>query len=101
VVYEVVIQSIDPDRRDEYIANYKKAWRALGLAGYRGGKILRCTEKPDRVILILEWDSVEAHRQHRGPIMDKFLAENVRPYQTALSDFDHFTVEDITVEGVD
>ena len=95
MVYEVVVQSIDPDRRDEYIANYKKAWRALGLAGYRSGKLLRCTENPGRVILVLEWDSVEAHRQHRGPIMDRFLQENVRPYQTALSDFDHYIVEDI------
>jgi hypothetical protein len=48
------------------------------------------------VILVLEWDSVEAHRQHRGPVMDDFLKEFVRPYQTALSDFDHFTVEEIS-----
>jgi hypothetical protein len=95
VVYEVVVQSIDPERRDEYIAKYKKRWRELALAGYRGGKILRCAEKPDRVILILEWDSVEAHRQHRGPVMDEFLRDYVRPYQTALSDFDHFTVDEL------
>jgi quinol monooxygenase YgiN len=95
VVYEVVVQSIDPDRRDEYIENYKKAWRALALDGWRGGSLLRCTEKPDRVIIVLEWDSVEAHRQHRGPVMDRFLQEAVRPYQTALSDFDHYIVEDI------
>jgi hypothetical protein len=90
-----VIQSIDPERRDEYIENYKKTWRALALDGYRSGQILRCTERPDRVILVLEWDSVEAHRQHRGPIMDTFLKESVRPYQTALSDFDHYIVEEI------
>jgi hypothetical protein len=95
MVYEVVIQSIDPERRDEYIENYKKRWRELALAGWRSGKLLRCTENPGRVILVLEWDSVEAHRQHRGPVMDRFLEESVRPYQTALSDFDHYTVEEI------
>ena len=95
MVYEVVIQSINPERRDEYIANYKKKWRELALDGWRSGRLLRCVENPGRVIIVLEWDSVEAHRQHRGPVMDQFLAESVRPYQTALSDFDHFTVEDI------
>ena len=97
VVYEVVIQSIDPARRDEYIERYKKRWRELALDGWRGGKLLRCTEDPGRVIIVLEWDSVQAHRQHRGPVMDSFLQEFVRPYQTALSDFDHFTVEDMPV----
>lgn len=95
MVYEVVIQSIDPERRDEYIENYRKKWRELALDGWRSGKLLRCSENPGRVILVLEWDSVEAHRQHRGPVMDQFMKESVRPYQTALSDFDHYTVEDI------
>jgi len=95
MVTEIVIQNIDPERRDEYIANYKKKWRELSLAGWRGGRLLRCIENPGRVIIVLEWDSVEAHRQHRGPVMDGFMAESVRPYQTALSDFDHFTVEDM------
>ena len=46
----------------------------LALDGYRGGKILTCVENPGRVILILEWDSVQAHRQHRGPIYGQLLA---------------------------
>ena len=95
MVYEIVIQSIDPDRRDEYIENYRKTWRALALDGWRGGRLLKCMENPGRVILVLEWDSVQAHRQHRGPKMDNFLTESVRPYQTASSDFDHFIVEEI------
>jgi quinol monooxygenase YgiN len=95
MVYEVVVQSIDPARRDEYIANYKDAWRALALEGCRGGELLRSIEKPDRVIIVLEWDSVEAHRQHRGPKMNQFLQQSVRPYQTAVSDFDHYIVEEI------
>ena len=96
MVYEVVIQSIDPERRDEYIENYRRTWRELALDGWRGGKLLRCTENPSRVILVFEWDSVEAHRQHRGSAaMDHLMKESVRPYQTALSDFDHYTVEEI------
>lgn len=96
MVYEVVIQNIDPERRDEYIANYKKKWREMALDGWRSGRLLKCIENPGRVIIVLEWDSVQAHRQHsRGgsPAMAQFMAESVRPYQTALSDFDHFTVE--------
>jgi hypothetical protein len=101
VVYEVVVQSIDPERRDEYIERYKKRWREMSLAGWRSGKLLKCTENPGRVIIVLEWDSVEAHRQHRGPVMDEFLRDFVRPYQTALSEFDHFIIEELWSDPVD
>jgi heme-degrading monooxygenase HmoA len=70
-------------------------WRKLAFDGWRSVKLLRCNDNPGRVILVLEWDSVEAHRQHRGPRMDQFLKESVRPYQTALSDYDHYIVEEI------
>jgi len=101
MVYEIVIQSIDPERRDEYIERYKKRWREMSLAGWHNGRLLKCQENPGRVIIILEWDSVEAHRQHRGPIMDEFLKDYVRPYQTALSEYDHFIVEELWSESLD
>ena len=98
MVYEIVVQTVDPATRDEYIAAYKKRWREMALDGWRNGRLYKSVEDPARVIIVLEWDSVEAHRQHtrgRNPVMTKFMEEVVGPYRSGVSDIDHYIVEDI------
>ena len=96
MITHVVVQTIDPERRDEYIERYKAEWREAALPGCRSAKILKAIEKPDRVILIFEWDSIEVHRaSNRLPAHDKLMAETVYKYQTAPSDYAHFEVEEI------
>src|SRR4030095_5795026 len=41
--YEVRFQTVDPDRRAEYVKMYKQAIQEIKLAGCRGGLIL-CSE---------------------------------------------------------
>src|SRR5438105_15737245 len=98
MVYEVLLRKMDPAKRDEYVALYKKRWREMSLDGWRSGRIYKCIEDPGRLIIVLEWDSVEAHRQHtrgRNPVMTKFMDEVVGPYRSGVSDIDHYTVEDL------
>jgi heme-degrading monooxygenase HmoA len=87
---------MDPERRDEYVATYKKRWREMALNGWRSGRIYKSIEDPGRVIIVLEWDSVEAHRQHtrgRNPVMTRFMEEVVEPNRSGTADIDHYTVE--------
>lgn len=96
MVTHVVIQTIEPERRDEYIQRYKEEWRLAALPGCRSAKILRAIENPSRVILIFEWDSIEAHRKANAtPAHDRLMDETIRKYQSALSDYAHYEAENI------
>lgn len=95
MVYEVVIQTVDPERRDEYVGVFRDALREANFAGAHGGKILRSIEDPARVIAIIEWDDVEAHTRHRGTPAHNRFRERFSGYQTAASQGAHFIVEDL------
>jgi len=96
VVTHVVVQTIDPERRDEYIERYKEEWREAALPGCRSAKILRAIENPSRVILIFEWDSIEAHRKANDtPAHDKLMRETIEKYRSAPSDYAHYEAEEI------
>jgi heme-degrading monooxygenase HmoA len=96
LVTHVVIQTIDPEKRDEYIERYKEEWRLAALPGCRSAKILKAIENDSRVILIFEWDSIEVHRSSNAlPAHERLMNETVRKYQTALSDYAHYESEEI------
>ena len=96
MVTHVVIQTIDPERRDEYIRRYKEEWELAALPGCRSAKLLRAIENPSRVILIFEWDSIEAHRKANAtPAHDRLMAETIDKYRATPSDYAHYEAEDI------
>ena len=53
-------------------------------------KFFTSVEDPSRVILMIEWDSVEAHTQHRGTPVHNAMREATSKYQTVKSDGGHF-----------
>ncbi len=95
MVHEVVIATVEPEKRDEYIDTWKRAWKEAGFAGSHGGKILRCVEDPTRITMILNWDSVEAHQQHRGTDPHNRFRAAFAPYQKEPSVIYHYTIEDL------
>ena len=95
MVYEIVVQTIDPTRRDEYVEGYRRAFREANMAGNHGGKICTSVEDPSRVVLVIEWDSVEAHQRHRGTPPHNRFREAISPYQTQPSDLQHYLVQDL------
>lgn len=66
MIYEVRFQTVDPDRRAEYIQRYKEAIQEIKQAGCRGGQILYSEDDPSGVLVLLEWESVEHHLRWRG-----------------------------------
>jgi quinol monooxygenase YgiN len=80
VIYEIVHITVDPDRREEFVKVYSKAWNGGGFEGSHRGKIMLGIEDASRVDVLIEWDSVEAHRQHRRtPKQNNFRAA-IDPY---------------------
>jgi heme-degrading monooxygenase HmoA len=96
LVTHVVIQTVDPERRDEYIERYKVAWRKAALPGCRSAKILRAIENPSRVILLFEWDSIEAHRKANATSAhDELMTGTVDKYRVGPRDYAHYDAEEI------
>lgn len=95
MIYEIAIQQVDPAKRAEYIQNFGKTLIDANFAGSHAIKIFECLEDPAKVILIIEWDSVEAHTQHRGTPAHNKMREANASYQTAKSDGAHYKVHEI------
>ena len=95
MIYEVVVQTVDPAQRDRHVETFKRAFQEWSPAGAHGGKILRCVEDPARVIVVIEWDSVEAHTSHRGTPAHNRFREASGAHQTAPSQLAHYLVEDL------
>ena len=66
MIYEVRFQSVDPDRRSEYVKHFKDAIQEIKLAGCDGGLILCSESDPGSVMVLLKWESKEHHLQWRG-----------------------------------
>jgi quinol monooxygenase YgiN len=95
MVYEVITQHVAPEKRDEYIKVFGEFLTKANYAGSHGIKFFTSIEDPSRVILMIEWDSVEAHTQHRGTPTHNAMREMTAKYQTAKSDGGHFIAHEV------
>jgi heme-degrading monooxygenase HmoA len=65
MVLEVALIDVVPGREDEFLAAYGKARPTLaGTPGCRSVRMTRGIESPSRFVLLVEWDSVEAHLEN-------------------------------------
>jgi len=62
MVLEVALIDVTPGSEDAFAAAYAKGRTLLaGTPGCRSVRMTRGVETPDRFVLLVEWDSVEAH----------------------------------------
>ena len=90
MIHEIVIQQVALEKRDEYIKVFGEFLTKANYAGSHGVKFFTSIEDPSRVVLMIEWDSVEAHTRHRGTPTHNAMREMTAKYQTAKSDGAHF-----------
>jgi heme-degrading monooxygenase HmoA len=95
MIHEIVIQTVDPAKRAEYIDEFGQTLRDADFAGSHGIKLFTSIEDPSRVILIIEWDSVESHTRHRGTPAHNHMREVGSKYQTAKSEGAHFLLHEV------
>jgi heme-degrading monooxygenase HmoA len=95
MIHEIVIQHVAPEKRDEYIRVFGDYLKKAGYAGAHGIRFFTSIEDPSRVILMIEWDSVEAHTQHRGTPVHNAMREMTARYQTQKSDGGHFHLHSV------
>ncbi|MEU2614990.1 antibiotic biosynthesis monooxygenase family protein [Micromonospora sp. NPDC007271] len=62
MVLEVALIDVTPGHEDDFAAAYSQAYPILrGTEGCRAVRMTRGMESPSRFVLLVEWDSVEAH----------------------------------------
>ena len=62
MVLEVALIDVIPGHEDEFAAAYAQAHPVITRAeGCRSVRMTRGVESPSRFVLLVEWDSVEAH----------------------------------------
>jgi heme-degrading monooxygenase HmoA len=62
MVLEVALIDVVPGQEDDFAAAYRTARSILtGTPGCRSVRMTRGIESPSRFVLLVEWDSVEAH----------------------------------------
>jgi len=65
MVLEVALIDIVPGQEDAFAAAYRVGHPILaGTPGCRSVRMTRGIESPSRFVLLVEWDSVEAHQEN-------------------------------------
>ena len=62
MILEVVILDVIPNQEKDFEAAFDKASPIISrTSGYMSHQLQRCLEKPNRYILLVNWESLEAH----------------------------------------
>jgi heme-degrading monooxygenase HmoA len=65
MVLEVALIDVVPGQEDKFAEAYRAGHPILaGTPGCRSVRMTRGVESPSRFVLLVEWDSVEAHQQN-------------------------------------
>ena len=65
MVLEVALIDVVPGMEDAFAASYRLGHPVLaGTPGCRSVRMTRGVESPSRFVLLVEWDSVEAHTEN-------------------------------------
>lgn len=93
MVLEVALIDVRPGQEDAFTAAYRQAHNVLaGTPGCRAVRMTRGVESPSRFVLLVEWDSVDAHLQNFRD-SDRFTAwrGQIGPFFAEPPRVEHFT----------
>jgi heme-degrading monooxygenase HmoA len=93
VVVEIAMLEINPGAEDAFVAAYGQVRHEVASTpGCRSMRLTRGIESPSRFVLLVEWDSVEAHEQtFRGsPRFDRWRA-GIGPFFARPPEVEHYS----------
>ena len=98
MIYEAVYITVDPDQRDEFVDVYREAWNKANLEGSHLGKVMRSIEDASQVVVLIQWDDVAAHRQHRQTPRMNTVRAAIDPYMKDWK-VQHYELEELIYEA--
>jgi heme-degrading monooxygenase HmoA len=92
MVVEIAEFRVPPGAEDEFVLAYLGVRGVLtGTEGCRSARLTRGMETPNRFVLLVEWDSVEAHeRNFRGSDRFRTWRGALGPFFVADPHVEHF-----------
>jgi heme-degrading monooxygenase HmoA len=93
MVLEIADIAVQEGSADEFAAAYRSAREVLtGTPGCRSVRMTHCVESPTRFVLLVEWDSIEAHEENFRATdrFDKWRAA-IGPFFARPPLVEHFT----------
>ena len=93
MVLEVALIDVHPGQEDEFAAAYRLGHPILaGTPGCRSVRMTRGIESASRFVLLVEWDSVEAHNENfRGTERFETWRGHIGPFFARPPLVEHFT----------
>ena len=93
MVLEVADIEVRPGEEEQFVAAYRGARAELAATpGCRSVRMTRGVESPSRFVLLVEWDSVEAHEQNfRGTERFSRWRAAIGPHFAAPPRVEHVT----------
>jgi heme-degrading monooxygenase HmoA len=65
MILEVALIDVSPGQEEQFTAAYREAHPILaGTEGCRSVRMTHGVESPSRFVLLVEWDSIEAHEEN-------------------------------------
>lgn len=62
MILEVAVLDVRPGETDAFETAFREAQAIIAsMPGYRSHQLQRCVEKADRYLLLVEWETLEAH----------------------------------------
>jgi heme-degrading monooxygenase HmoA len=93
MVLEVGLINVLPGQEDAFASAYAQAYETLASTpGCRSVRMTRGIESPSRFVLLVEWDSVDAHNDNfRGTERFATWRGLIGPYFDGPPNVEHFT----------
>ena len=64
MILEVAILDVKPDQETDFEAAFSEAQKIIAaMEGYQSHQLQRCLEKPNRYVLLVNWDKLENHTE--------------------------------------
>ena len=93
MVLEVALIDVTPGQEEAFAGAYRRGHPVLaGTPGCRSVRMTRGVESPSRFVLLVEWESVEAHLENfRGTSRFATWRAHIGPYFATPPLVEHFT----------
>jgi heme-degrading monooxygenase HmoA len=101
MVLEVATLDIKPGRSTAYEAAFAQAQQIIARSpGYQRHELRRCTEIPNRYLLLVWWDTLESHTQgFRGSAAYERWKDLLHHFYDPFPEVEHYTVVLASGEG--
>jgi heme-degrading monooxygenase HmoA len=94
MILEHAVLDVRPGSSAEYERAFDRAQAIIAASpGFRSLRLERCLDQPDRYVLLVEWDSVEAHEEgfRKSPAFEEWrgLLHGFYPTRPTVQHFEN------------